>query len=158
MRPVISQSFLANLFIEHNDQYWPHPEYGGESHYWAYDREHRQWHKCEERGCYVHGGMGAWMCELNGEPDIVFRPAVFFELVGLLSAMLETADAATQRRCGSYAFLQGTLKILECHPSIVITREDLEFPPRPSREEEEEARREREDEKRREQSRARDQR
>jgi hypothetical protein len=86
----------------------------------------------------------AWECDLQDVPFIDFAPAVFFELVGLLSPLMETASVVDQRRCGSYSFLQGCMKILQTHPSIVITREDLKSPPRPLREEQEQLRRERE--------------
>jgi hypothetical protein len=128
---------LAQLFIEANDQFW-REHYG--PRYWAYDHENKRWHKYQDGGGHIGHGYGNW-CEVNGEPYCDYRAAVFFDLVKILDPLLETASAADQRRCGTYRFLNNTIKLLEHHPSIVIEPSDLNDPPRPCWELEQEERR-----------------
>jgi hypothetical protein len=62
----------------------------------------------------------------------------------ILNPLLETASAADQRRCGSYYFLNSTIKYLEHHERIVMEPMDLMREPRPcaeARDEEERAER-----------------
>jgi hypothetical protein len=139
LKPVLSQAYIASLFVEANDNLWadaPH-EYGDPAdHYWAYDAERKHWHKCRETGGYIHGDYGEWQCDARGEPYYDFRPAIFFDLMHILNPLLETASAADQRRCGSYAFLNNTIKYLEHHERIVLGPRGLHEQPRPCWEEE----------------------
>jgi hypothetical protein len=134
LKPVLSQAYLAQLFVERNDNLWsdiPY-EYGAPAdHYWAYDAQCKCWHKCEERGGYIHGDYGEWMCDSRYVPYYDFRPAIFFDLMRVINPLLETASAADQRRCGGYAFLNNTIKYLEHHERIVMDSLDLMREPRP---------------------------
>jgi len=137
LKPVISQRNLAQLFIEANDLFWR--PYDG-LRYWAYDAQNKCWHKFQDSGSHIGHGYGSW-CETDGEPWIDYRPAVFFDLVKVLDPLLETASPADQRRAGTYRFLSDTIKLLECHPSIVIQPRDLNDEPRPCWEEQQEEKR-----------------
>lgn len=139
LQPIITQSFLAELFIEANDVFW-RPQYGLNMYYYAYCRAQKVWHKCRETGGYLDHGCGWWMTDQYDAPLEDFRPAVFHDLRQLLAPLLETASPATQRRCATFAFLNGTMKLLECDPRIVIAPEGVCCPPRPCREQEAEER------------------
>jgi hypothetical protein len=153
LRPVLSQAYIARLFVEANDNLWWRPHGGSAEcwsygdpadHYWAYDPERKHWHKCRETGGYIHDSYGSWQCDTHGVPYYDFRPAIFFDLMRILEPLLETATPADQRRCGSYAFLNNTIKYLEHHERIVMDPRDLRREPRPcfeAREEEERAER-----------------
>jgi hypothetical protein len=143
-RPVISQAFLANEFVEANDVFWK-PQYGVVMYYYAYDRAHKRWHRCRENAGHIANGCGSWMCDSHGEPFEDFRPGVFFDLLRLLNPLLETASPAEQRRAGSYGFLNGVVRLLEHDPRIVIVPEVVCYPPRPCPEELEAEERQRED-------------
>jgi hypothetical protein len=142
----LSQAYIAGLFIEQNDNLWADDdyEYGDPAdHYWAYDAEQKCWQKAEERGGYIHGDYGSWMCDNHGVPYVDYRPAIFFELMRIINPLLESASAADQRRCGTYQFLTSTIKYLEHHERIVMRDGmDLMREPRPCREAREEEERE----------------
>ena len=139
---MLSQAYIASLFIEANDNLWADDDYehgDPADHYWAYDAQRKCWHKCEERGGYIHDGYGQWMCDNHGVPYADYRSAIFFDLMHIVNPLLETASAADQRRCGSYYFLTSTIKYLEHHERIVMRDGmDLMREPRPCREAREE--------------------
>ncbi len=89
LKPVLSQAYIAGLFIEANDNLWADTfpyEYGDPAcHYWAYDAERKHWHKCRETGGYIEGDYGEWQCDERGDPYYDFRPAVFFDLMRIIN-------------------------------------------------------------------------
>ncbi len=133
-RPVLSQNYIARLFVEANNEFWKPQDQP--PRFWAYDAANKCWHKYENSGGHIGRDYGGWRCDQNLTPYCDFRPAIFFDLMRILNLLLETASAAEQRRCGSYAFLNGTIKYLEHHPDIVIEARDLCHPPRPILDEE----------------------
>jgi len=139
LQPIITQSFLAELFIEANDVFW-RPQYGLNMYYYAYCRAQNVWHKCRETGGYLDRGCGCWIVDQYGAPLEDYKPGVFFDLRRLLAPLLDVASAAEQRPCGSYAFLNGVVKLLERDARIVIGPEGVCYPPRPCRDQEAEER------------------
>ena len=135
LRPVLSQAYIARLFVEANDALWR--EHGDFPHYWTFDAQAKVWHKCQELGGYLDRHIFDWRTGPQGEPAIDFRPGVFFDLVQIVNPLLEIASPADQRRAGSYNFLNQTIKLLEHHERIVMSSwRDLEEAPRPILEEE----------------------
>jgi hypothetical protein len=124
----------VELFIEANDGFF-FDRYGIEEQYFLYDRARKRWQKHRETYCYISDGGGVWQCDEHGEPDIDFRPAVFFEVCHLCALLSETASPAEQRRLGSYSFLNSVVKMLELDPRCVMQPGELSKPPRPCREE-----------------------
>lgn len=54
---------------------------------------------------------------------------MFFEIRNLLRPLTETASPVEQRRIGSYAFINGVVKLLEHDPRAVVGPRDLAKPP-----------------------------
>jgi len=133
LRPVISQAYCAELFIERNDEFWC-DEYGFPDRYYAYCRADKAWHVAHEVSGYIYPDDADWRCSLNGEPQQDFRPAVMFDLRRLLAPLLDTASPAEQRRAGSYYFLAGTIRLLEHDPRMIRAPEDFRWRPRTRRE------------------------
>jgi hypothetical protein len=140
LKPVLSQSYVARLWVEANDEFWK-PQFGYVEHYLAFDTERRRWQKYKDGAGHIGRNYGNWECDDNGEPFAEYRPLAFFDLARIIEPLLETASAADQKRLGSYAFMNNVIRLLEHDQRIAIGWRDLREPPRPVLDEEEEERR-----------------
>jgi hypothetical protein len=130
LRPVLSLAYIARLWIEANDQFWE-PQFDCVDHYLAFDTQRRRWQKYKDGGGHIGRDYGNWECDARGEPYAEYCPLAFFDLARLLNPIIETASPADQRRLGSYAFMNGVIRLLEHDERVAITPRDLLEPPRP---------------------------
>ncbi len=133
-KPVLSQAFIVELWIEANDQYWG-PQYDMPlgDHFLAFETTMRRWHKHTPGGGYPKNGW--WECGDDCEPFGDYKSLAFFDLARLLSPLIETASPADQRKLGSYSFMNGVIRLLERTERVCITTHDLCKLPRPLLEE-----------------------
>jgi len=65
LRPVLTQSYICDLWIEQNDARWP-DEWGLDSRYFGYCRENKTWHSRKLLGPDMW--TSNWQCDNYGVP------------------------------------------------------------------------------------------
>lgn len=106
LRPVITASLLADLWIEKNDDYWGGAKSGG--CWYGYSTKTRQWYHANDIYC------SHWECCEWTDPDYVDASLdVVAELRKIIKPFTDTASVAEQKRLGGWAIISDAMRFLQ---------------------------------------------
>ena len=122
LRPVISQAYICDLWIEQNNTCWP-DERGNQSRFFGYCRENKSWHSRKLLG--PDFWTSNWQRDQYCVPFEDYVPDVIASIREVIAPHIETASPADQRRLGSFPFLTGCFRMLQLSSDVVVTRNEL---------------------------------